>query len=214
MGSVVVHEDLKVLDVSKIKEAKVNARLHGDAQLEKLKQSITEFGFTNPILVDGRNTIIAGHGRLSAAKSLGMEGVPAIRVLGLSDNQKRALALADNRIPLDASWDLEILNDELDKLIDSGLNVEVAGFSPEEIDSIISQSMDAVDQTIEVDDRDFDPNAIRRQLEQYEDREIRQIKLLYSTEEFEPLVKKMEELRQGWELENFSEVVAKLVNNA
>ena len=86
-----------------------NARTHPKRQIEQLKASIKEFGFTNPILADPEGRIIAGHGRLQAAKALEIAQVPTITLSGLSETQKRALRIADNKIALNASWDLEIL---------------------------------------------------------------------------------------------------------
>lgn len=87
-----------------------NARTHSDDQVARIAGSIKEFGWTNPILVDGENGIIAGHGRLAAARKLGMSEVPVIELDGLSDVQKRAYIIADNKMALDAGWDDELLN--------------------------------------------------------------------------------------------------------
>lgn len=86
-----------------------NARTHSEAQIAKIAASIAEFGFTNPILVDGDNGIIAGHGRLAAARKLGLREVPVIELAYLTPAQKRAYILADNRLALDAGWDEEML---------------------------------------------------------------------------------------------------------
>src|SRR5687767_8533518 len=86
-----------------------NARTHSDVQVAEIAASIREFGFTNPILVDGENGIIAGHGRLLAARKLGMSEVPVIELAGMSDAQKRAYVIADNRLALNAGWDTELL---------------------------------------------------------------------------------------------------------
>src|SRR4051794_4347832 len=91
-----------------------NARTHPKRQVEQLVRSMREFGFTNPVLIDEANVLIAGHGRLRAAKDLGLEQVPTIRLDGLSEAQKKALRLADNKIALNAGWDLDILKLELD----------------------------------------------------------------------------------------------------
>src|SRR5246127_2045550 len=90
-----------------------NARTHPKRQIEQLKASIEEFGFTNPILADPEGHIIAGHGRLQAARAMGFAEVPTITLSGLSETQKRALRIADNKIALNAGWDLEILKQEL-----------------------------------------------------------------------------------------------------
>ena len=102
-----------------------NARTHPKRQLAQIEASIREFGFTNPILVDETNNIIAGHGRLRAAKALGLTEVPTIELRGLSDARKRALRLADNKIALGASWDLDLLKSELGDLSSSALDIDV-----------------------------------------------------------------------------------------
>jgi ParB-like chromosome segregation protein Spo0J len=90
-----------------------NARTHSKRQVDQIRASILEFGFTNPILADPEGHLIAGHGRLLAAKAMGLETVPVIDLEGLSETQKRALRLADNKIALNAGWDMEILQGEL-----------------------------------------------------------------------------------------------------
>lgn len=97
-----------------------NARTHSDAQVAEIAASIKEYGWTNPILLDGQNGIIAGHGRLMAARKLGMDEVPTIDIIGLTDTQKRALILADNKMALNASWDEDMLKLELADLVGGG----------------------------------------------------------------------------------------------
>ena len=111
-----------------------NARKHSDAQIRSLRASIREFGFTNPILVDEQLNVITGHARLRAATDLGMTEVPAIKVAHLSSHQKRALAIADNRIAELATWDPDLLREELEKLLDIDFEIEATGFSTAEID--------------------------------------------------------------------------------
>ena len=117
-----------------------NARTHPKRQIEQLKASIGAFGFTNPILADPEGHIIAGHGRLQAAKALGFAEVPTITLSGLSETQKRALRIADNKIALNAGWDLEILQQELGELasIDVDIDPTLTGFSTGEIDVILA----------------------------------------------------------------------------
>jgi DNA modification methylase len=119
-----------------------NARTHSKRQIEQLKTSMKEFGFTNPILIDPDRNIIAGHGRLVAAKAAQLSEVPTIVLAGLSETQKRALRLADNKIALNAGWDIEILQTELGELaaIDIDIDPTLTGFSTGEIDLIISRS--------------------------------------------------------------------------
>ena len=127
-----------------------NARTHPRRQIDQIIASIRAFGFTNPILTDPEGMLIAGHGRLRAAREMGLAEVPVIELAGLSEPQKRALRLADNKIALNAGWDIEILKLELSDLslpefeIDLGLT----GFSPGEIDVVLADSPDPDDEVI------------------------------------------------------------------
>src|SRR5262249_43938766 len=94
-----------------------NARTHSKKQVRQIADSIREFGFTNPVLIDDGNTILAGHGRVAAAKLLGLEQVPCLRISGLTTAQRRALVLADNKLALNAGWDEELLAAELQALL-------------------------------------------------------------------------------------------------
>ena len=127
-----------------------NARTHPQRQIEQLKASIVAFGFTNPILVDESAQLIAGHGRLLAAKALGLAEVPVIELKGLSELQKRALRIADNKIALNAGWDLEILKHELSELaaIDIAIDPALTGFSVGEIDVILKGADDPDDEAV------------------------------------------------------------------
>ena len=115
-----------------------NAKLHTDAQVAQIAASIREFGWGAPILVDGKNNVIAGHGRLLAARKLGMDDVPVVPMAHLTDTQRRALILADNKIGENASWDDELLGLELTELRELGFNLDLTGFSPEEWDALIN----------------------------------------------------------------------------
>lgn len=114
-----------------------NARTHSDEQVTRIASSIKEFGFTNPILIDGDNGIIAGHGRLAAAKKLGLREVPTIELSGMTDAQKRAYILADNKLALDAGWDEELLRLEFEELRGGAIDLELTGFSLDEINEIL-----------------------------------------------------------------------------
>ncbi len=125
-----------------------NARSHPKRQLEQIQASIRAFGFTNPILIDEKNFVIAGHGRLLAAKELGLAEVPTIMLSGLSDAQKRGLRLADNKIALGASWDLDLLKLELGELAEMDFDLDLTGFSTGEIDVVLSGADDPDDEVI------------------------------------------------------------------
>ena len=114
-----------------------NAKKHDAAQVSKLAGSIREFGFNNPILIDSQNGIIAGHGRVLAAQQLGLADVPCIRLGHLTDTQRRAYILADNRLALDAGWDHVILAEEIEAINDLGFDMDLTGFAPEEVTSFL-----------------------------------------------------------------------------
>jgi DNA modification methylase len=127
------------LPIDKLKPFPRNARTHTAKQIHQILASIREFGFTNPIIVDESNTIICGHGRVEAAKLLNYSSVPAIRITDLSDSQKRAYVLADNKLALNSGWDPEILAIEFQYLAESELSfeIEITGFDTAEIDILI-----------------------------------------------------------------------------
>jgi DNA modification methylase len=110
-----------------------NARTHSDAQVAQIAASIKEFGWTNPVLVDGANGVIAGHGRLLAARKLSLAEVPVIELAGLSDAAKRAYILADNKLAMNAGWDEAMLGLEVGELSALGLDMTLAGFSDQEL---------------------------------------------------------------------------------
>jgi DNA modification methylase len=115
-----------------------NARTHSEEQVNQIAASITEFGFTTPILVDENNGIIAGHGRLQAAIKLNMATVPAIRLSGLSEAKKRALVIADNKLAMNAGWDLDLLKVELSDLGAAGFDLSLTGFSDLELGALMA----------------------------------------------------------------------------
>ncbi len=127
-----------------------NARTHPKRQIDPIRTSIEAFGFTNPILADPEGHIIAGHGRLQAARLMGLAELPVITLSGLSETQKRTLRIADNKIALNASWDLEILQLELGELgsIDVDIDITLTGFSTGEIDVILTSAVDPDDEVI------------------------------------------------------------------
>lgn len=127
-----------------------NARTHPKRQIEQIVASIEAFGFTNPILADPEGNLIAGHGRLRAAKQMGLAQVPVIELVGLSEAQKKALRLADNKIALNAGWDMEILKLELTDLSlpEMDIDLSLTGFSSGEIDVVLAGQDDPDDEVI------------------------------------------------------------------
>jgi len=117
-----------------------NSRTHSDAQVAQIAASIKEFGWTNPILIDGENTIIAGHGRLLAARKLGLEEVPAIILDHLSKAQQRALVIADNQLALNAGWDIDMLKAEIEDLNLENFDLSLLGFDDRELANFILEA--------------------------------------------------------------------------
>jgi len=121
-----------------------NSRTHSDEQVTQIASSIKEFGFTNPVLIDGQGGIIAGHGRVMAAKKLGIEEVPCIELSHLTDAQRRAYVIADNKLALNAGWDDEMLRVEFQELQDLGFDVELTGFSMDEINALTVEEVEGL----------------------------------------------------------------------
>jgi len=114
-----------------------NARTHSDEQVAQIAGSIKEFGFNNPVLVDKDNSIIAGHGRLMAARKLGMDKVPVVQLEHMTEAQRKAYVLADNRIALNSGWDTSMLSLELQDLKDD-IDLSLLGFDPDELDALLN----------------------------------------------------------------------------
>lgn len=113
-----------------------NSRTHSAEQIAQIAASIREFGWTNPVLIDGENGIIAGHGRVLAAHKLGETQVPTIELSHMSDTQKRAYIIADNKLALNAGWDDEMLALEIDELKEAGYDIGLTGFNIDEISAL------------------------------------------------------------------------------
>lgn len=117
-----------------------NARTHTPEQIEKIAASIQEFGFINPIIIDANNGVIAGHARLQAAQSIGLDSVPVLRVEHLTEAQKRAYIIADNRLAeIGTDWDVELLRQELADLGDLGMDLELTGFDDIELGKLFDE---------------------------------------------------------------------------
>ncbi|HHU0682841.1 TPA: ParB/Srx family N-terminal domain-containing protein [Escherichia coli] len=129
---------IEYLPVGKLLRYAKNSRTHSDEQVEQLVNSIREFGFTNPVLIDEKNELIAGHGRLAAAEILEMDKVPAIRLSNLSEKQKKAYRIADNKLALNAGWDMQLLAEEVKELMDDDFDIDLLGFNDAELDEILS----------------------------------------------------------------------------
>jgi len=131
-----------------------NARTHSDEQVAQIAGSIKEFGFNNPILVDKDNSVIAGHGRLMAARKLGMDKVPVVELEHLTESQRKAYVLADNRIALNSGWDTSMLSLELQDLKDD-IDLSLLGFDPDELDALLNP----IEETEGLTDEDAVPDV-------------------------------------------------------
>jgi DNA modification methylase len=138
---------VQYLPIGELRANPCNARTHSKRQIRQIAESISAFGFLNPILVDDAGTVLAGHGRLAAAELLGLENVPTLRADGLSPPQKRAYVLADNKLAEKAGWDREILALELGELVEllptEGLDLSITGFEAPKIDTVLGDFSEA-----------------------------------------------------------------------
>lgn len=159
-----------------------NARTHSKAQVDKIVKSINNFGFTNPIITDEHGMVIAGHGRLMAAKQLKLITVPTMVVAGLNDQMKRALIIADNKLALDAGWDLELLHAELMELNTPDFDFALTGFN-------ISEALDILLDT-EDDLSDEQDKALNAEIDRMESNDLIQKckELLKRDKGFTPIV--------------------------
>ena len=146
--------EYKTVTVDKLIPYARNSRTHSDAQVSKIASSIKEFGFLNPIITDGKNGIVAGHGHVMAAQKLGLKELPVIEASHLTEAQKRAYVIADNRLALDAGWDNDMLKVELQELSDLDFDLSLTGFDEKELDGFLEP-----DPTEGLTDEDAVPEA-------------------------------------------------------
>ena len=125
---IVSPEDIKQSRIIDLTLYKDNPRVHSDVQIERLAISLQEFGFTNPVLIDDMGNVVCGHGRIAAAKKIGLETVPTITLSHLTPDQRRAYIIADNQLALNSSWDDDILKQELEALMENGFDLSLLGW--------------------------------------------------------------------------------------
>lgn len=224
-------KQIVLLPIEEIKETPNNSRTHSDEQLNQIVESIKEFGFTNPCLIDETKVLIAGNGRLYAARILGMKLVPTITLEGLTEAQKRAYVIADNKIALNAGWDIQRLNLEMSWLHKQGdFNIEKLGFSKTEIDLLLNnaeqviKNYDQNKQKSELTNNDLpapppedstnsEPEKYTRKIESpvYEPKLTEQplITELYDTKKSDDLIKEIENADVGEDLKFFLRQAAK-----
>lgn len=137
-----------------------NSRTHSEEQVAQLAASIREWGFTTAVLVDESGSIIAGHGRVMAARKLGMESLPVMVAAGWTDAQKRAYVIADNKLALNAGWDNELLRLELGEIGDLGFDLDLTGFSPDELTALQPVNFDPANEDDQGKLDELDPKYI------------------------------------------------------
>jgi hypothetical protein len=154
-----VDRSIEHIAIGALTAAKRNARTHSKRQLKQIAASITRFGFTNPVLIDDDNNILAGHGRVEAAKELGLATAPCVRLKNLSAAEKRAYVIADNKLALNSGWDVEILAGELQALIEIDFDICITGFENAEVDMILGAAAEASPQPTGPEDEHVAPSA-------------------------------------------------------
>lgn len=146
---------IEIIPVHHLNEYQFNSRTHSEEQLEQIANSIIEFGFTNPVLIDNNNQIIAGHGRWMAAKRIGILEVPCIRLGLLTDTQRRAYVIADNKLAENAGWETAILRLELQDLNLENFDLSLLGFDESEIEDLLSEPSGSNDGSDSGDDKEY-----------------------------------------------------------
>lgn len=136
---------IRYVERSKLKQYERNVIHHTDEQVKQIVSSMEEFGWTNPILIDENDEIIAGHGRVLAAEVLQYDVVPAITLTGLSEAQKRAYRIADNKLPQNAVWDEKLLRAEVSDLFQEGFDLSLLAFDESELDDLLSENDISID---------------------------------------------------------------------
>ena len=143
--------EMQLVDINKLIPYVNNARTHSPEQITKLRSSLREFGFVNPIIVDKDFNVLAGHGRLMAAKAEGITEVPCVFAEHLTEAQKKAYIINDNRSALDAGWDDELLKVEMEALQDMGFDLSMTGFDESELADLFGEEKDTEDDNFDVD---------------------------------------------------------------
>ena len=143
---------MQQVDISKLVPYVNNSRTHSKEQITKLKASLREFGFVNPILIDRKYNIIAGHGRVLAAKEDSLETIPCVFVDHLTEAQKKAYIIADNRLAEDAGWDTDLLSVELENLKELEFDIDLLGFDEAELNKLLNSKEDIQEDDFDVDE--------------------------------------------------------------
>jgi ParB-like chromosome segregation protein Spo0J len=191
---------IKEVAVDKLIPYAKNSRTHSEGQVAQIAASIKEFGFRNPILVDG-NGVIAGHGRLLAARKLGLKQVPTIDCSDLTEPQKKAYIIADNKLAMNAGWDGELLALEMEELLKGNFNLELLGFSETELDELLDTTPQEAELGLLPEEK----------LDNFLNGDTKILRLAYDEQEFETVVNGLQELQKELEVEDFSTIVMALI---
>ena len=203
-------QQVKYIPVAELKPYEANARTHSALQVEQLANSIKEFGFNNPILVQPDLTVVAGHGRLEAAKKLGMTEVPTITLSHLTPSQMRAYVLADNKLALNAGWDHEMLKAELLAIQSAGeIDLALIGFDQTDLEHLITDVGD-VEQMCKHGDRHL---SVNERKEGYDKSIIRQIILVYGMDEYNNVIDALSDYAEKFGLSNNAEAINHLLES-
>ena len=191
---------IKEVAVDKLIPYANNSRTHSEAQIAQIAASIKEFGFRNPILVDGTG-VIAGHGRLLAARKLKLPKVPTIDCSDLTEPQKKAYIIADNKLAMNAGWDGELLAVEMEELLKGNFNLELLGFTESELDELLDTTPQEAELGLLPDEK----------LDNFLNGDTKILRLAYDEQEFESVVNGLQQLQKELETEDFSTIVMALV---
>jgi ParB-like chromosome segregation protein Spo0J len=151
-GLMQIPETIEQWPIERVREYERNSRTHSASQVARIAASMTEFGFTSPLLVDADDVLVAGHGRLAAAQQLGLTEVPVIVLGHLTPEQRRAYVIADNQLALQAGWDEELLAQELDMLQASDFDLDLLGFDGDELTKLLGGEFEGEDEPEEEDE--------------------------------------------------------------
>ena len=191
---------IKEVAVDKLIPYAKNSRTHSEAQVAQIAASIKEFGFRNPILVDGTG-VIAGHGRLLAARKLNLKQVPTIDCSDLTESQKKAYIIADNKLAMNAGWDGELLALEMEELLKGNFNLELLGFTENELDELLDTTPQEAELGLLPEEK----------LNNFLNGDTKILRLAYDEQEFESVVNGLQTLQKELEVEDFSTIVMALV---
>ena len=182
-----------------------NARKHSGEQVAQIAASIREFGFNNPVLVGADNGIIAGHGRVMAARKLGLEAVPCLRLDHLTETQRKAYILADNRLAeLGGGWDEEMLKLEMEQLQELKFNINFTGFNESEVDALLNQ----IDETTNTEKG---KNPLEK-LDKYLESETKVLSISFESGEFISVVNRLDKIMEEKDFSSYSPLLVMLID--